>query len=94
MRGPVEPGLTSPAFDLALLSWWRTPMAAEAWIATVEPQTISSILEALEKWSIIPATYISREGRCDAVDVDADPWGASIYTPLRGESAPKPVRVQ
>jgi len=58
MRGPVEPGLMSPAFDLALLSWPRALKAEETRIAIVEPQTINSILGASEKWSMIPATYI------------------------------------
>ena len=58
IRGPVEPSLIPPAFELALLSWLRAPKAEETKIAIVEPQTINSILGASEKWSIIPATYI------------------------------------
>ena len=55
IREPVEPCLT---FDLTLLSWLRALKAEETRIAIVEPQTISSILGASEKWSMIPATYI------------------------------------
>ena len=63
IRGPVEPGLVSPAFDLALWYWLRNLEADEAKIPSVEHQTKSSILGALEKWSIIPATYILAEGQ-------------------------------
>ena len=61
-RGPVEPGLMFPAFDLVFLTWLRVRRTDEVRTPTVEPQTISSILGALEKWSIIPATYILVEG--------------------------------
>jgi hypothetical protein len=75
-----------PAVDVALLNWLRVLKADQAAIPTVEPQTISSILGASEKWSIIPARYILVEGRCNTADVDTDPWDASIYTPC-GETA-------
>lgn len=52
----------SPAVDLALLYWLRNLKADEAYNAMVEPQTTSSILGVLEKWSIIPAAYMLVEG--------------------------------
>ena len=67
IRGPVEPGLVSPASDLAILYWLRNPKVDKATIPMVEPHMMSSILGALEKWSIIPATYILVEGKYDGV---------------------------
>ena len=64
--GPVELGLVSPASDLAILTWLWNLKADEAIIPMVEPQMISSILGALEKWSIIPATYMLVDGQYDA----------------------------
>ena len=59
IRGPVEPGLVhSPAVNLAFLDWLRSLEADMVRIPTVEPQMISSILGASEKWSVIPATYM------------------------------------
>ena len=71
IRGPVEPGLTSPAFALANLNWLRNLKAEETMSPMVEFQTSSSILGAPEKCrSIIPATYILTESQCGEVDFD------------------------
>jgi len=83
IRGPEEPGLMSPAFDLAFLNWLRARKAGGTAIPKVELQTISSIFGASEKWSIIPATNILVEGLCSTVDVSAaDPSSAGFYIPL------------
>ena len=72
-RGPVGPGLMSPAFDRALASWLRARVVEEAKIATFEPQTISSILGASDRWSIIPAKYMLVEVECNVVVIGAYP---------------------
>ena len=69
----------SPALDFALLSWSRRLDEEKTNFPTVKPQTISSILGALEKWSIIPAMYILVGGQRRAIDL----WGAGIYTLVR-----------
>ena len=61
----------SPAVDLALASWLRTGKIEEAKIPAVEPQTISSILGASERWFIIPAKYILVVVGCNVVDAGA-----------------------
>ena len=60
-----------PAFDRALASWLRTRKEDTEKIPMVEPQTISSILGASERWSIIPAKYILVEVGCNVVEVGA-----------------------
>ena len=53
-------------------------------VAMVEPQTISSIFGASEKWSITPAKYIVMEVKCGVVNISAR---ALNVGQLRGETA-------
>ena len=54
----MEPALMSPAVDLALASRPRIRNIEGTKLKKVEHHAISSIFEAPEKWSIIPAKYI------------------------------------
>lgn len=71
-----------PAFDLALASWRRAWKVEEAKIAMVEPQTISSILGASERWFIIPAKYIVVGVECDVVVSAPTSWASGNGLPL------------
>lgn len=91
IRGPVEPGLMFPAFDLALLNWRGMATLVEALHPTVRPQTTNSILGTSEKWSAILVRCIFVGSQCDIIN---SPRDAGIYTSLRGDNTPRRFVVQ